>query len=113
RRGEGSRRADRERRRRTPLIWRAHSGVVTLSCMTRGRLFAIASVFAVLAPAGAAAAPKDPSGKSTPLQLHKDEPGGNDGTVARSRARSGDCAGALPSFDAAIRTTIEPTLRRD
>jgi hypothetical protein len=67
----------------------------------------------VLAPASASAAPKDPSGKSQPLQLHKDEPGGNDGTLARSRARSGDCAGALPSFDAAIRTTIEPTLRRD
>lgn len=82
--------------------------------MTRGRLFALASIFAVLAPAQrASAAPKDPTGKSQPLQLHKDEPGGNEGTLARSRARSGDCAGALPSFDAAIRTTIEPTLRRD
>ncbi|HEY8078828.1 MAG TPA: tetratricopeptide repeat protein, partial [Labilithrix sp.] len=34
-------------------------------------------------------------------------------TVARSRARAGDCAGALPAFDAAIARTIEPTLRRD
>ena len=33
--------------------------------------------------------------------------------AARARARAGDCAGALPAFDAAIRVTIEPTLRRD
>jgi hypothetical protein len=33
--------------------------------------------------------------------------------VGRARARKGDCAGALESFDAAIRTSIEPTLRRD
>ena len=33
--------------------------------------------------------------------------------VARARARKGDCAGALEAFDAAIKVTIDPTLRRD
>src|SRR5579883_2795264 len=32
---------------------------------------------------------------------------------ARARARRGDCAGALASFDAAIRLSMDPTLRRD
>jgi hypothetical protein len=69
-------------------------------------------VAALFVPEAANAAP--PRDKSnSQFQLRKDDPGGNDGTVARSRARSGDCAGALPSFDAAIRMTIEPTLRRD
>lgn len=36
-----------------------------------------------------------------------------DAGTARQRARAGDCAGALPAFDAAVRVTIEPTLRRD
>jgi hypothetical protein len=45
--------------------------------------------------------------------LHREEAGGADGTTARARARAGDCAGALPAFDAAVRVTIEPTLRRD
>jgi len=33
--------------------------------------------------------------------------------IARGRARAGDCKGALEHFDAAIRLTIDPTLRRD
>jgi Tetratricopeptide repeat len=32
---------------------------------------------------------------------------------ARARARRGDCAGALTVFDEAIKTTTDPTLRRD
>jgi len=32
---------------------------------------------------------------------------------ARARARRGDCAGALTAFDEAIKTTTDPTLRRD
>jgi hypothetical protein len=32
---------------------------------------------------------------------------------ARARARRGDCAGALAAFDEAIKTTTDPTLRRD
>lgn len=82
--------------------------------MSRGTTIALASCLAVaLFSATADAAPNDSTGKSQPLSLHKDEPGGNEGVVARDRARAGDCAGAIPSFDAAIRTTIEPTLRRD
>lgn len=45
--------------------------------------------------------------------LRRGEPGGPDGVIARQRARTGDCAGALSAFDAAIKITIEPTLRRD
>jgi hypothetical protein len=45
--------------------------------------------------------------------LRREEAGGADAASARQRARAGDCAGALPAFDAAIRVTIEPTLRRD
>lgn len=67
----------------------------------------------------ASAAPPSPGGAQGPRQsnaqfaLHREEAGGPDGATARSRARAGDCSGALPSFDAAIRVTIEPTLRRD
>jgi hypothetical protein len=37
----------------------------------------------------------------------------NAGDAARARARQGDCAGALDAYDQAIRTTIDPDLRRD
>ncbi len=60
-------------------------------------------------PAGAA----QTSRSSSQFTLHREEAGGADAAVARQRARAGDCAGALPAFDAAIRVTIEPTLRRD
>ena len=55
--------------------------------------------------------PRDKS--NSQFTLHREEAGGANGNAARARARAGDCAGALPSFDAAIRSTIEPTLRRD
>lgn len=45
--------------------------------------------------------------------LRRDEAGGPEAQLARDRARAGDCGAALPSFDTAIRATIEPTLRRD
>ena len=33
--------------------------------------------------------------------------------AARARVREGDCKGALPLFDAALRTSVDPTLFRD
>jgi hypothetical protein len=50
---------------------------------------------------------------NTQFSLRREDGGGANGNVARERARAGDCAGALPAFDAAIAGTIEPTLRRD
>jgi len=54
-----------------------------------------------------------PSRSSTQYTMRREEAGGVDAQNARARARSGDCAGALPLFDAAIGKTVEPTLRRD
>jgi hypothetical protein len=79
----------------------------------------VATTFVVSAlSAGAAfAAPPSPAGQpkqsSSQFSLRRDEAGGADASVARQRARAGDCAGALPAFDNAINLTIEPTLRRD
>ena len=68
----------------------------------------------LLTAASASAQPKDPKDRDRgQFNLHHDDPGGVDAINARARARSGDCKGALPQFDAAIRKTIEPTLRRD
>ena len=64
------------------------------------------------APPGGPGAPPT-SRSSSQFTLRREEAGGNDASVARQRARAGDCAGALPAFDAAINVTIEPTLRRD
>jgi len=50
---------------------------------------------------------------SSQFTLRRDEAGGPDAQIARSRARAGDCAAALASFDAAINVTVDPTLRRD
>lgn len=54
-----------------------------------------------------------PSRSSSQFTLRREDAGGADAQVARSRARAGDCAGALAGFDAAITKTIDPTLRRD
>jgi hypothetical protein len=53
--------------------------------------------------------------KAQPLNLQKDQLGVQAyASAARSRMNSGDCAGALDSFDAALRTTSsDPTLFRD
>jgi hypothetical protein len=60
----------------------------------------------------AIAAPEN-ARSSTQFTLRRGDPGGADAARARERARAGDCDGALSSFDAAIRGTTEPTLRRD
>jgi hypothetical protein len=86
---------------------------------SRRRLLILGSVLvAALAPGVAEAQPKGgggqtPARSSSQFALRREEAGGADASTARQRARSGDCAGALPSFDAAVRVTIEPTLRRD
>jgi hypothetical protein len=85
---------------------------------SRKRLL-VATTFIVSAlSAGVAdAAPPAPQGapkqSSSQFALRREEAGGADATVARQRARAGDCAGALPAFDNAVNLTIEPTLRRD
>lgn len=61
----------------------------------------------------ASAQPQEAKRSSAQFNLHREEPGGVDAVNARARARAGDCKGALPAFDAAVRVTIEPTLRRD
>lgn len=57
--------------------------------------------------------PSGPARSSSQFTLRREEAGGPDAQIARSRARAGDCAGALSAFDAAVRVTIDPTLRRD
>ena len=54
-----------------------------------------------------------PARSSTQFTLKREDAGGGEAETARGRARAGDCAGALASFDAAIEKTIEPSLRRD
>jgi hypothetical protein len=52
--------------------------------------------------------------KPQPLNLHKDQVGTEVFAAdARKRMAAGDCEGALASFDAALRTSTEPTLYRD
>jgi hypothetical protein len=82
---------------------------LALAPFAAGLLFFAATAEAQNKPAP----PQGPSRSSSQYTLHRGEPGGGDASMARQRARSGDCAGALPGFDAAIRITIEPTLRRD
>jgi hypothetical protein len=77
--------------------------------------FLVAALSAGIAEAqrGGASQKGGPGQSNTQFSLRREEAGGASGTTARQRARSGDCAGALPAFDTAIRGTIEPTLRRD
>lgn len=58
-------------------------------------------------------APPGSSSSSGRINLRRGDAGEADAQAARGRARGGDCAGALASFDAAIRRTVDPTLRRD
>lgn len=92
------------------------SGRVSLFFATSVSL-ALGAFASTASAAPPAAAPRStttgPARSSTQFTLRREEAGGADGQIARQRARSGDCAAALPLFDAAIRTTIEPTLRRD
>lgn len=76
--------------------------------------FLVAALVPGIAEAQKAPPPRGDAARSnSQFTLRRGDAGGSDGTVARQRARAGDCAGALPAFDAAINTSIEPTLRRD
>ncbi|MDF2695961.1 MAG: hypothetical protein K0S65_4344, partial [Labilithrix sp.] len=82
-------------------------GLISLSCVLGALLVA------PLAAAQPKGAPPGPSRSSTQFTLRREEAGGAEAQAARGRARAGDCAGALPSFDAAIRSTEDPTIHRD
>lgn len=86
--------------------------VAVLVAWTFGSLAVTASASAQTAPA---AQPKAQTGARSSAQftLRREEAGGPAALAARNRARAGDCAGALPSFDVAIEKTYEPTLKRD
>jgi hypothetical protein len=67
-------------------------------------------------PANAQPAPSKPAPKykSQPLNLQRQQLGSAGlPDAARARMRSGDCAGALDVFDAALETLKDPTLHRD
>jgi len=74
-------------------------------------MLAVGPVFAQ--PAPKPAPPSTGARSSTQFTLRREDPGGPQAQTARARAQAGDCAGALPAFDAAIQLTIDPTLRRD
>lgn len=69
--------------------------------------------FALLLAAESAQAQSKPAQSSSQFTLRRGEAAGSEAQAARGRARAGDCAGALPAFDIAIRATIDATLRRD
>lgn len=75
--------------------------------------FLVAALVPGIAEAQRPASPPPSARSSSQFALRREEAGGADATIARQRARAGDCAGALPAFDAAVRVTVEPTLRRD
>lgn len=77
-------------------------------------LVAFAAMEAAAAPPESGRAqPGGPKQSSAQFTLRRDEAGGAEGVAARNKARAGDCAGALPLFDAAVKNTIDVTLRRD
>jgi hypothetical protein len=71
----------------------------------------LATCLALASAEGSARA--QPKKENPQLNLRRESPGGADAQAARGRARAGDCAGALGSFDAALRTGSDPILRRD
>ena len=78
------------------------------------RKVALASLIAAAAYTGSLTARAQATPKAQPLILQKEQLGSFAvADAARARARKGDCAGALEAFDQAIRTLMDPTLRRD
>src|SRR5215467_2316668 len=73
-----------------------------------------ALVLVLVVPGAAQAQRRRRPEQPTPFQLQKEQLGSTAyGEAGRARMRRGDCVGALEAFDAAIRTSIDPTLRRD
>lgn len=78
--------------------------------------FVVASCLAgnaVAQPAGGAPPGGGRDRSNSQFKLRREEAGGSAGAAGRAHARAGDCAAALGEFDAALRTSIEPTLHRD
>jgi len=72
----------------------------------------LAASLALLAPSAFAAGPKppEPKGGTTFTLSHT---GNAAADAARARVVAGDCKGALDLFDEALRTNVDPVLRRD
>jgi hypothetical protein len=69
-------------------------------------------VSAVSAVADAQTPQARPAPMNAPLVVHRD-PAAEAIAVGRARMAKGDYAGALEAFDAAMRTSVDPTVRRD
>ena len=65
---------------------------------------------AALDARGAHAEDKNDSGK---LHTQNEVQNAGNAETARARVRKGDCAGALDLFDAALRTSLDPSVKRD
>jgi hypothetical protein len=81
-----------------------------------GRIVSSCALGLLLCAADAGAqqkAPPGPARSSTQFTLRREPAGAAEAQAARGRARAGDCAGALTAFDLALRTSTDPTLRRD
>ncbi len=74
-----------------------------------------ALVLPLLLASGSALAQGTPPRRGPPPQLNLSatDAAASSAVAARAKMRGGDCAGAVPLFDAAVRVTIEPSLRRD
>jgi hypothetical protein len=79
--------------------------------------YAVGALVAALTLVGGVAHAQDkpkPKYKPQPLILRKERLGTEAFVSAgRARMRNGDCAGALEAFDAALRTSMDPTINRD
>ena len=67
----------------------------------------------VAASALASAAPPRAGDTGGKFQMRQSSLSTGPAEMARSRVREGDCKGALPYFDDALRTSVDPTLFRD
>lgn len=86
--------------------------------MRKASVGALCALSALLCAGSSARAQDKPAATAPgqqPLVLHREQFGGVDqlSVVGRTRMRNGDCPGALDAFDEALRTAVDPTLRRD
>lgn len=93
---------------------RTRVGLVVLSCLAGALLIApAASAQPKGAPPPSAAGGAGADRSNSQFNLKHDGQGAAEGQAARGQARGGDCKGALTIFDAALRSSIDPALRRD
>jgi hypothetical protein len=83
--------------------------------MRRFGLVALVSFFTMIGTAHAQSAPPTPGADNNgkPLNLQRNRTGDAAAETARARARAGDCAGALPEFDEALKSSHDVELIRD